>query len=92
MPKFVLDKNSKDVDFNFENELKDKIALVTGGSKGAGKAIADRLLKAGATVIITARNKPEENGNGGHSPHDLTCIDHFTSFSFFQYQNLFLTT
>jgi NAD(P)-dependent dehydrogenase (short-subunit alcohol dehydrogenase family) len=54
------------MDFNFENELKDKIALVTGGSKGAGKAIADRLLKAGATVIITARNKPEDNGNGVH--------------------------
>lgn len=54
------------MDFNFENELKDKIALVTGGSKGAGKAIADRLLKAGATVIITARNNPEDHGNGIH--------------------------
>jgi len=63
--KFVLNKTSKDMDFNFENELKDKIALVTGGSKGAGKAIADRLIKAGATVIITARNKPEED-NGVH--------------------------
>jgi len=46
-------------DFNFNNELSGKIALVTGGTKGAGKAIAERLLKAGATVIITARNKPE---------------------------------
>jgi NAD(P)-dependent dehydrogenase (short-subunit alcohol dehydrogenase family) len=54
------------MDFNFENELKDKVALVTGGSKGAGKAIADRLLKAGATVIITARNKPEDENNGAH--------------------------
>lgn len=50
-------------EFNFNNELSGKIALVTGGTKGAGKAIADRLLKAGATVIITARNAPEkENG------------------------------
>jgi NAD(P)-dependent dehydrogenase (short-subunit alcohol dehydrogenase family) len=48
--------------FNFNNELSGKIALVTGGTKGAGKAIAERLLQAGATVIITARNKPE-NGN-----------------------------
>ncbi|WP_040005748.1 SDR family oxidoreductase [Fibrisoma limi] len=47
------------MDFNFENELAGKIALVTGGSKGTGKAIVDRFLKAGATVIITARNKPE---------------------------------
>lgn len=46
--------------FNFNNELEDKIALVTGGTKGAGKSIAERLLKAGATVIITARNKPEQ--------------------------------
>lgn len=45
--------------FNFNNELSGKIALVTGGTKGTGKAIAERLLQAGATVIITARNAPE---------------------------------
>jgi NAD(P)-dependent dehydrogenase (short-subunit alcohol dehydrogenase family) len=54
------------MDFNFENELTGKIALVTGGSKGTGKAIAERLLNAGATVIITARNKPEEENNAFH--------------------------
>lgn len=47
-------------EFNFNNELSGKIALVTGGTKGTGKAIAERLSKAGATVIITARNAPEE--------------------------------
>ena len=46
--------------FNFNNELSGKIALVTGGTKGAGKAIAERLLRASATVIITARNAPEK--------------------------------
>lgn len=42
-------------------ELAGKIALVTGGTKGAGKAIAQRLHAAGATVIITARNKPADD-------------------------------
>ncbi|WP_439558122.1 SDR family oxidoreductase [Dyadobacter sp.] len=54
------------MDFNFENELQDKITLVTGGTKGAGKAIAERLLKAGATVIVTARNQPEEQTENIH--------------------------
>jgi NAD(P)-dependent dehydrogenase (short-subunit alcohol dehydrogenase family) len=44
---------------NYQNELSGKIALVTGGTKGAGKAIVSRLKNAGATVIITARNPPE---------------------------------
>lgn len=52
--------------FNFNNELSGKIALVTGGTKGAGKAIAERLLQAGATVIITARNKPKEENKKLH--------------------------
>ena len=52
--------------FNFNNELSGKIALVTGGTKGAGKAIAERLSKAGATVIITARNAPETTNEKLH--------------------------
>lgn len=51
----ILKENS----MNYNNELNGKIALVTGGTKGAGRAIAERLLQAGATVIITARNGPE---------------------------------
>lgn len=59
--------------FNFDNELTGKIALVTGGTKGAGKAIAERLGKAGATVIITARNEPEETNENQHFiPADLS--------------------
>ncbi|HEX9152441.1 MAG TPA: SDR family oxidoreductase [Flavobacterium sp.] len=45
---------------NSNDELSAKIALITGGTKGTGKAIAERLTKAGARVIVTARNKPED--------------------------------
>ncbi len=62
--------------FNYNNELQGKIALVTGGTKGTGRAIAERLLQAGATVIITARNAPEqENSNLYFIPSDLSTAE-----------------
>jgi len=39
--------------------LENKIAVVTGGTKGIGYAVAENLLKAGAKVFICARNKSE---------------------------------
>jgi len=39
--------------------LKDKIILVTGGSKGIGKGISKIFLNEGANVIICARNRKE---------------------------------
>lgn len=47
-------------------ELEGKIALVTGGTKGIGKAIAERLKQSGATVITTARSQDPEGGEKFH--------------------------
>ncbi|MEU9484754.1 SDR family oxidoreductase [Streptomyces decoyicus] len=40
--------------------LEGRRALVTGGTKGTGAAIARRLAQAGATVLVTARSRPHE--------------------------------
>jgi NAD(P)-dependent dehydrogenase (short-subunit alcohol dehydrogenase family) len=39
--------------------IENKIAVVTGGTKGIGRAIAEELLKNGAKVFICARNREE---------------------------------
>ena len=51
--------NTPSISFD-PNEFKGKRALVTGGTKGAGRAMAERLGRGGATVIVTARSVPEE--------------------------------
>jgi NAD(P)-dependent dehydrogenase (short-subunit alcohol dehydrogenase family) len=40
-------------------ELEGKRALVTGGTKGVGEAVVAALREAGATVLTTARSRPE---------------------------------
>lgn len=39
--------------------LENKVAIVTGGSKGIGEAIAERFVEEGAKVVITARHTEE---------------------------------
>ncbi len=39
------------------DELAGKVAVISGGSRGIGRAIADRLVAAGAKVVISARNQ-----------------------------------
>jgi NAD(P)-dependent dehydrogenase (short-subunit alcohol dehydrogenase family) len=57
-------------------EFSGKRILVTGGTKGAGKAIADRFLQGGAIVAITARSAPAENAAAAHFiPADLSTSE-----------------
>jgi NAD(P)-dependent dehydrogenase (short-subunit alcohol dehydrogenase family) len=47
-------------------DLEGKTALVTGGTKGIGRAIAERLALAGAKIIVTARNRPDKTDMNYH--------------------------
>src|SRR5271170_4489140 len=64
--------------------LKDRVALVTGGSRGIGKMIAAGFVAAGAKVYITSRKAEEcaatarELASAGRCiaiPHDVSTLD-----------------
>ena len=45
-----------------EGALKDKVAIVTGGGSGLGKAMTKYFLELGAKVVITSRNTEKLQG------------------------------
>jgi NAD(P)-dependent dehydrogenase (short-subunit alcohol dehydrogenase family) len=47
-------------------DLTGRVAIVTGGSRGVGRGIAERFLEAGAEVVVCGRSEPETlPGEGG---------------------------
>jgi NAD(P)-dependent dehydrogenase (short-subunit alcohol dehydrogenase family) len=56
-------------------DLTDQVALVTGGGKGVGRGISERLLQAGATVFICGRSQPESLPEAGGRQADFIACD-----------------
>ncbi|MEY9842577.1 SDR family oxidoreductase [Streptacidiphilus sp. EB103A] len=55
--------------------LKGRRALITGGTKGTGAATARRLTEAGATVLVTARTRPDDTDPELFIQADLSTAD-----------------
>src|ERR1700759_1327780 len=73
----VLDeRNPMSNKLDFSKELTGRRALVTGGTRGMGAAIAQRLLDAGAKVVVTGRSRSEATPAGAtFIAGDVTSVE-----------------
>ena len=72
-------------------ELNDKVAIVTGASRGIGKAIAIQLAKCGSKLVLVSRNakaldsvKESINSQGGNAvamPGDISSLNSFAEIA-----------
>ena len=51
---------------SFDLQLKSRRALVTGGTRGVGKAVVETLCGAGARIVATGRSLPAQPAEGVH--------------------------
>jgi NAD(P)-dependent dehydrogenase (short-subunit alcohol dehydrogenase family) len=58
-----------------DRDLQDLRALVTGGTKGIGHAVAARLRESGARVLVTARSAPPGVPDTDFVPADVATPD-----------------
>ena len=65
------------------NLLKDKVAIITGGSRGIGRAIAERFAKEGCNLMLAARTKSEleSSAKSIRKKYSVKVITHQTNIA-----------